>query len=128
MTTTTRTYALGDILTVTTGIFVSPNGISGVGELLKFMTGESILAHQVPRVGKECGRAILAQHPQLADVQTPEFDGATHVWRWLAQQVERYGAELPIAPLDPTDHTSIDPIAELRMKAPHMQIVEVEVP
>jgi hypothetical protein len=56
------------------------------------------------------------------------FDGKEHVLAWLDEQVKVYGEHLPVTPLDPADHTSINPIEELRMIRPDMPIIAVEVP
>jgi hypothetical protein len=125
---TTKRFHLGDILSVTTGLFVSPNGLAGVGALLGFMTGDSVYDHQVPRVIDECAPDLLGQHPQLAAVEVPTFDPEAtehHVLWWLQQQVERFGEYLDVTPLAELDHTRIDPIAEFRMKKPDAQIITI---
>lgn len=111
-----RTFHLGDILTVTTDKFLAVNGVGGVYDLLGFMTGESIATHQWPRVSDECAPRLLEQHPQLAEVVVPEWPERVApgtVWQWLADQTALYGETLPVVPLSPVDHTSIDPITEL---------------
>lgn len=122
-----RSFHLGDILTITTGLLVSPRHVAGIYDILNFMTGDNLFTHQLPRAMDECSPALLAQHPQLRAVSTPEeFDGKEQVDRWLAEQVARFGEMLPVAPLDPADHTRIDPITELRMKGvPPERIIPV---
>lgn len=123
----TRDFHLGDILSITTGLLVSPRHIDGVYDILNWMTGDNLFTHQLPRARDECRQPLLEQHPDLVDVQVPDkFDGEEHVMEWLAEQVERYGETRPVAPLDPVDHTRIDPFDELQMKAPHMQVIPVE--
>ncbi len=112
-------FHLGDILTVTTGKFMAPRGVGALYDLLGFMAGESLSTHQLPRVSDECAPRLLEQHPQLAKVQTPpvweQGDVAREdVEKWLAQQVARFGETLPVAPMSPEDHTSIDPITEMQ--------------
>ena len=124
-----RAFHIGDILSVTTGYLVSPRHIDGVYDLLGFMVGEPVFTHQIPRVGDECAPALLAQHPDLADVPLPvKFEGEAHVHAWLAEQVARFGEFREVRPLDASDHTSIDPFAELAMKAPHLKVITVEAP
>lgn len=124
---TDRQFHLGDILTITTGLLVSPRHVDGIYDILNFMTGDNLFTHQLPRAMDECCPALLVQHPQLRAVSTPEeFEGKEHVDRWLAEQVAQYGEQLPVTPLDPGDHTRIDPIAELRMKGvPPERIIPV---
>jgi hypothetical protein len=123
---TARTFPLGDILTVTTDRFVTPDGMGAVYELLNFMTGDNLFTHQLPRASGECRPALLAQHPDLTLVVVPEeFDDEAHVWRWLAEQVARFSASREVTPLDPADHTRIDPVAELKMLRPDMPAIPV---
>jgi hypothetical protein len=121
-----RDFHLGDILSVTTGRLVSPRHVDGVYDLLGFMVGEPLWTHQIPRVAEECAGPLLAKHPQLVDVQVPaQFDGKEHVLAWLEEQVAKYGEMFPVTPLPAKDHTSIDPLTELRMMCPEMKIVPV---
>lgn len=124
----TRDFHLGDILSVTTGLLVSPRHIEGVYDILNWMTGDNLFTHQLPRAGEECQGPLLRQHPDLADVQIPdEFDGKEHVERWLVEQVERFGETRPVTPLATEDHTRIDPIDEMRMMAPGVPVIGVEI-
>jgi hypothetical protein len=124
----TRDFHLGDILSVTTGLLVSPRHIDGVYDVLNWMTGDNLFTHQLPRAGEECKGPLLEQHPELANVELPNgFDGKEHVERWLAEQVERFGEIRPVAPLDAVDHTRINPIDEIRMIRPDMPIIPVEI-
>lgn len=81
----TREFHLGDILSVTTGRLVSPRHLTGVFDLMEWMT-----LGGVPYA--ECGRELLRQHPDLGDVNVPEqFAGEADAKRWLAAQVGVYG-------------------------------------
>lgn len=124
-----RDFHLGDILSVTTGLLVSPRHIEGVYDILDWMTGDNLFTHQLPRAARECRDPLLRQHPDLADVQFPdEFDGKEHVEAWLAEQVERFGETRPVAPIDPERHLRIDPVDEMRMMRPDIAIDVVEIP
>jgi len=126
--TDTRDFHLGDILSITTGLLVSPRHIKGVYDILNWMTGDNLFTHQLPRAGAECQGPLLEQHPDLAAVQVPdEFDDKEHVERWLAEQVERFGETWPVAPIDPERHLRIDPIDEIKMMRPDMPVDVVEV-
>lgn len=121
---------LGDVLSVTTGLLVSRDGMGGVYRVCDYMTGESNFTHQLPRVADECRPLILAQHPELADVEVPDFGDAPDadaVFAWLSEMERQYGETVELSPLTANDHTSIDPIAELQMMRPDMPIIEVEV-
>jgi len=133
---TTKTFHLGDILTITTGgRLVSPRHMEGVYDILNWMTGENLMTHQLPRAARECEGPLLAQHPDLAAVTVPgEFGDGTPggakraVDAWLAEQVAVYGETREVEPLHPDDHTRIDPLTEFGIVAPHAQVIPVIVP
>lgn len=123
-------FALGDVLSITTERLVSRDHIAGVYRILNYMTGESLMTHQLPRVAGECKPVLLAQHPQLAAIVVPdELSTAEAVYAWLDEQEKVYGATLPVSPLNPEDHTSIDPLAELGlMGGPPEKVITVAPP
>jgi hypothetical protein len=91
-----RSFPLGDVLSALTGVRLSWT----FPDLLTYMTGDSLMVHQTARAVDECRPALLAQHPQLADVEAPEgFPDEAAALRWLSEQADRYGAELPVEPL-----------------------------
>jgi hypothetical protein len=110
--TTPRTFHIGDILSVTTGYLVSLEGIAGVYDILNYMTGESLYTHQLPRAWEACAPALLAQHPQLGDV---DMRGVTNdnLDARLADAADTYGEYLPVASLDTGVYEARDPLAEL---------------
>ncbi len=123
----TRTFHIGDILTITDGRLVSPRHIEGAYDILGWMTGDSLMTHQLPRASRECEENLRQQHPDLAAVKVPEGLGSEEaVLTWLAQQVAVYGESREVAPLPPQDHTRIDPLVELRMLRPDAQIIAVQ--
>lgn len=124
-----KRFHLGTVLSVTTGKFVSPQGFGDVHRLLDHLTGDTLFTHQLPRATDECKPYLLARFPQLADVRTPgEFVSVVHVWDWLAEQVALHGEWLDVEPMPAVDHTRIDPMVELRMVAPHMEVIPVAAP
>ena len=121
-------FHLGDILSVTTGILVSPGHIAAVHELLDFMTNDQLFTHQLPRASDECKPELLRQHPDLADVRPPNFTGEAHVWSWLAICTARYGETREVQPMPAEQHTRINPLDELAMNHPHLTVVTVTPP
>lgn len=110
---TTRDFALADILTMTTGLLLSHNGMGGLYEIANHLTGDNLMTHQLPRAAEVCGPALLRQHPQLAGVApSPDLD-ASNLLTWLADAEHVYGATLPVAPLAPGEWEQRDPIEEL---------------
>jgi len=49
-----RLFGLGCVLSVTTGRVLSRQGMSGIYELLDFMTTDSLYSHQLWRARQEC--------------------------------------------------------------------------
>jgi hypothetical protein len=126
---TARAFHLGDILSVTTGRLLSPRHMDGIYDILNWMTGDSLFTHQLPRACHECEGPLLAQHPDLAGIDVPEFDGSKDaVDRWLGEQVAIYGETRDVAPLAAEDHTRIDPLAELHAMRPDAEVIVVEIP
>jgi hypothetical protein len=123
----TRSFHLGDILSVTTGRLVAPGHIGAVHELLDYMTGDTLFTHQVPRAAGECEPELLRQHPDLADIEVPDFgsDPEKAVADWLSVQVGRFGEHRTVAPLNPADHTRIDPVAEFALHYPAVEVIPV---
>lgn len=107
-----RHFHIGDILSVTTGYLVSPEGMGGVYEILGYMTGESLFTHQLPRAAEACRGPLLTQHPQLADANCAGVDTYNHASR-LAALVDRFGETLPVAPLTSGEYEARNPLAEL---------------
>lgn len=111
---TTKTFHLGDLLTITTGCLVSPRHMDGVYDICNWMTRDSLYTHQLPRAAQECAPELLRQHPDLADVAVPDsFNGKDHVESWLAEQVTKFGETRDVAPLPAGSHLRVDPIDEL---------------
>ncbi|MFD7996867.1 DUF7736 domain-containing protein [Streptomyces mexicanus] len=108
-----RAYPLADILSVTTGRLLSHRRMDGLYDLLGYMTGQSLFTHQLPRAADACGPALLAQHPQLADVAPPQDLDAPDLMAWLANAEQEHGRELPVEPLPADAWEQRDPIGEL---------------
>lgn len=125
--TDTRSFHIGDILSVLTDRLVSPDHIGGVYNVLNWMTGDDLMTHQLPRAQDECRPFLAVQHPDLAAVVVPDdLAGEGPVHAWLATVVEQHGATREVQPLEQGDHTHIDPIAELRMMRPDLPIIAVK--
>lgn len=108
---TDRRFPLDDILSVTTGRLLSRRHMDGLYDLLNYMTGHDLFTHQLGRAADACAPALLAQHPQLADVQPPEGLDTADLMAWLVEQERTHGETLPVAPLPPSE--PVNPIEEL---------------
>lgn len=109
-----KLFHLGDILSVTTDILVSPRRMEGVYDILNYMTGDNIYTHQIPRIMQECKPYLLEQHPKLRNVSIQAFIDGKNWKKWLNQQIDIYGEMLPVRPIPKKAHKKIDPIIEAR--------------
>lgn len=128
--TATKTFHIGDIISITDGHLVSPRHVGGIYDILNWMTGESLMTHQLPRASRECEDNLKAQHPDIATIVFPATVEHTEeaVAAWLNEQVALHGETREVAPLPAEDHTPIDPLTELRMMRPDATIIEVNLP
>ncbi|MFJ7111769.1 hypothetical protein ACIQW4_01145 [Streptomyces albogriseolus] len=110
---TTRNYPLADILTMTTGRLLSPRHMDGVYAIANYMTGDTLMTHQLPRAADACGPALLAQLPQLQGVEPPASIDVPDLMAWLANAEREHGEHLPVAPLAAGQWDRQDPIEEL---------------
>jgi hypothetical protein len=125
---TTKQFHIGTILTVTDGKFIAPGGIGDVYGICDWMTGESNFTHQLPRVSREIEPILRERFPDLAAIVVPEgLDSWDKVNAYLASLEPEFGTHRDVAPLAAEDHTSIDPISEIKMLRPDLPIVAVTV-
>jgi hypothetical protein len=89
----TEKFHVGDVLSIILGRVVSPCGVSGVLEILKFMSGKPVSAHEVRQICSECKPQLLEQFPQL---DAPEISVAARgeLMLMLATPVGRLNREL----------------------------------
>lgn len=115
----TKDFPTLDVLSTITGVLVSEGGIGGVYEVLNFMTGEGVYTHQLPRIGREATKAMVAQRPDLAAAVAEADQVNSGNWReWAAKWVERYGPTIAVPRMTVDEHESIDPLSELAEKVP----------
>lgn len=90
-----RVFHLGDVLSITTSLLVSPRYMDGVYELLRFLTGA---APQLPALAEEIGRCrgyLLRTFPELADVDASSVQFEN--WQaWLSAQIGAHGEFLTV--------------------------------
>lgn len=114
----TRSFHLGDLLSITTGRLVSPDHIDGVWMLIDYVTGVTHMTHQLPRATLVVRGWLLRDRPWLAEIEVPEFTGRdlvqeAQVWSWLAKQVALYGERHKVKAMPPGTYQGRDPLIEL---------------
>lgn len=122
---TTQTFALADVLGTITGRLLG--NIDGIYKVSKFMSGEPVWTHQIPRVGMEIRPVVLRQHPRLA----PVIDEAEAVTpdNWavmLSGWIDRFGPTIALRPMSADEHQSIDPASELAETVHPDRIIQVK--
>jgi len=122
-----RDFPLSDILSVTTGRLLSRDGIDGVYRILSHLTGDQIMIEpQIPRALDACQPQVLAQHPQLLGVTPRTNAEIEHIGTWLDEQEARFGASLPVAPIDGWERRN--PIVELAERLGPERVIPVVLP
>lgn len=132
----TRSFHIGDLLTVSDGRLVSPNHIGGVYEVVDFVTGQQHMTHQLGRAAEAIRPWLLGQHPWLADVQFTYVipDGASNeqaadiIATWLAGEAAVHGEFHEVEPMPFGGYVGRDPIAELVEMVGPDRVIAVELP
>lgn len=119
-----RSFSLGTVLSVTTGRLVAPGGIDDIYEILNFLTGETLVTHQIPRAIHTCQPYLQVKFPLLAkDHLESDLDDLnarlaiadspeTTVQEWVASLIERFGPSINLHPLPPNLWQRRDPVEE----------------
>lgn len=132
----TKTFGIGAILSITDGAMMCDLG--EVYGILGWLTGESLMTHQLPRASRESEGFLREQFPDLAAVKAPEW-GETPGWDAMSNEQKQgcitawldglgLGATREVPHLPAEDHTYIDPLAELKMMKPDAEIIVVTPP
>lgn len=99
----TRAFHIGDLLSVVTGVILSPRGELGVAALYAYLCGRPVPLRDAPRVNTALREHIVAVHPGLdgyhgVEVPLYEFAGA-----WVRRRAREFGPYLVVPPL-PREH------------------------
>jgi hypothetical protein len=124
--TETRVFHIGDVITVATGRLVALRHIEAVYDLCGFMTGEQLFTHQLPRASRECEPALRERFPEMLAEPIPDIKSKEDAEAWLESLYPKYGEWVEVNALEPADHTSIDPIAEIKMINPNAVIIPIQ--
>lgn len=97
---TTRSFHIGDILSITTGRLVSPTGMDGVQAVLNFMTSDDLTVTELLEAAPTVRPAIRTQLPWTAEVVTPdEFTDEAHVDAFVAEMAAMFGEQHKLTPV-----------------------------
>lgn len=130
-----KTFGIGPILTITDGTLMCD--IGEVYDILGWLTGESLMTHQLSRASRECEGFLRERFPDLAVIEAPDWSltpgwetldnesKQARITEWLDDVGTRVGRTREVPRLPAEDHTRIDPLAELRMLRPDLPIIVV---
>lgn len=113
-----RRFHVGDILSITTGRFVSPRGMEGIYDILGFMTDDNPSTTQLGRFAEECKPYLERQLGQKIDFEIPDtIKDRLSLYKWLNAVTESLGGDafMKVDKLDEKDHATIDAITELQL-------------
>lgn len=120
----TKQFHIGDVLSITSDKLISLDHIGGVYNILGWMVGEDLMTHQLPRVSRECEPFLREQHPELSAVDVPDtINSKESALAFLETLYPRFGQFVAVAKVPDVEHTPIDPIAEIKMIRPDIQII-----
>lgn len=99
----TKEYHITDVLTITTGRLVSLRHTKGVFDILSFMLGTKLAAHELPDALDKCAPALLEQFPSLSEVTASTLDSTAFRSDdravWVSRMENRFGKTLMVRPL-----------------------------
>lgn len=118
-----KSFHLSDILSISTGRLVSTRHITGVYDILGYMSGEQLQTVALGRVADEALPYLFEQMPWLRDIQHDHVNEDN--WQdWLAELIEAHGEYHDVRPMHPEDHERIDPLEEVRsMIGPNVRLI-----
>lgn len=86
----TKTFQLGDVLSITDGRLLSPRLMDGVYDILNHLTGCGLMTHELPKAVKLYQPLLLAKFPALEGCVPKEVDGGN--WQSVIDSlVEKHG-------------------------------------
>lgn len=112
-----REFHIGDVISITHPMLVSPRKMEDIYDILNWMTGENLFTHQLVRASKECRPILQRLYPELIDIELPILEGMEQetinkvVVDWVDSIVEKYGETRNVPRL--INHTPMDPFIEL---------------
>lgn len=93
-------FHIGDLITITDGHMVSPELMDGVYKILSYMTGDSLMTHQLITASDIMEPVLVEQHPWLKEIEFPDdlIPDEFHVMQWLDELSEKYGKMHEVTP------------------------------
>lgn len=115
-----RKFHIGDLLSWEPGFKVSPEGMSGILEMAKYMTGdETLFDYQLARIYETIRYYVVMQHQWLEDVDKTGTDEEGFDFdSWVERLAEEHGEEHEVFPIHHEDYEHIDQTEEFKKHFP----------
>lgn len=95
----TKRFHIGDLISITSGLLVSPDHMGGVYRVIDYVTGIPHFTHQLPRGADACKPWLIEQHPWLADITVPAINSEADLTAFLAKVAAQHGEFHDVQPL-----------------------------
>lgn len=90
-----KKFHLSDILSIITGKMVSVNGMSGVYDVLCYLTGKEICTFQVPFLLDVSKVQLLTMFPYFANIKADQITNE-NANEWIVEAISIYGESVEI--------------------------------
>lgn len=124
----TKRFPIADILTVTTGALLSHDGMDGLYRILNYLTGDSLMTHQLPAAADAMRPELLTQLPWLAEVVPPNDATTEQILQWRDWAEAKHGTEHELTAPPSSIWGEHDPIQELVDTVGEDRVIAVEIP
>jgi len=94
-----KKFHIGDVLSVVGVKLISPNGFSGVSDLIEHMTGKSLTAYGCVLTRDKCRLELINQFPQLLNY-TDDYVDEENWTDHLKRMAEEHGEYLEVNSFD----------------------------
>lgn len=98
-----RAFHIGDVLSIVTGIVLSPRGPIGVQALYQHLLGRSVSLGEAQKVHRQIRTHVVAHHPALSTFLAAEVPPYEFVTEWVARRAREFGHYIAVPPL-PESH------------------------
>ena len=95
----TKQIHISDLLTVITGRLLSLNHMDGVYETLDYLSGQSLMTHQLPPASRAFEPVLRERFPQLAGIEIPEIASVEHLKEFIASVASEHGEYFEVEPM-----------------------------
>lgn len=119
---------LADLLSVSTGRLLSHDHMGGVYRVLNFLTGDSLMTHQLPAACEAMRPVLLEQLPWLAEVVPPAEATNDEVLAWRDWAEVEYGEAFEVTAPPSSIWGEHDAVQELVLMVGADRVIPIVLP